>query len=92
MGEMRIETDKLLGAAREFQQAGKQLREILEGLNETVEGLERNWGGVTKEDFYRQYSDLRKYVEEFASISDAIAKEMRGLAEEVDRIENEDEG
>lgn len=91
MVEMRIETDKLSKAAREFTKAGKQLREIKSGLNEVVDELEKNWDGVTKEGFYKQYRQLQEYVEEFASIADTIAKGMYGLVDEVERIENEGE-
>lgn len=90
MGEILIDSDKLLAAGKSFSGAAEQIRAILEDLNRAVDDLEKGWAGATQQVFYKQYTDLRGYLEVFAETSAGVAKELNLLVEEMEKLDKAD--
>lgn len=87
--EMMIQPDDLRGAAEQFDLAGKDLDGILKRLDETTGGLQDKWAGVSQQVFYKQYGELRQYMEGFAILLGHISVEMKAMAERFDKADSE---
>ena len=90
MSELLINPKKLRDTAHSFGSATDTLMELLKDLNEAVEDLEKDWAGVSQQVFYKQYQDLQKYLDAFASISSNVAKEMNAMADRFEKLDNEE--
>ena len=90
MPEIMIDSDKLLAAGKTFDEAAVKIRAILDDLNRAVTDLEKGWSGATQQVFYKQYSDLKGYLEVFADTSAGVAKELGMLAEEMEKLDKAD--
>ena len=90
MSELLINPKKLRETAHSFGSATDTLMTLLKGLNEAVEDIEKEWSGVSQQAFFKQYQDLQKYLDAFASISSNIAKEMNAMADRFEKLDNEE--
>ena len=90
MPEIIIDSGKMQEAASKFGTASDKLEEISAELDETIQDLEDSWSGVSKQEFYKHFLDLKNYLESFATLASSISKEMSGMAEKVNKIESED--
>ena len=87
MADMLIQPDELRKAAAEFIHAGRDTTDILKRLDDTTSELEKQWAGATQQVFFKQYRDLRGYMEGFSALMENISREMNAMAE---RFEEED--
>jgi len=88
MGDLIIQPEELQKSAQAFKKASKDTSAILKKLDETTSSLENKWSGVTQQTFYKQYRELRQYMEGFAAMMTNIAQEMQAMA---DRFEKADQ-
>jgi WXG100 family type VII secretion target len=87
MSEMTVEPDELRKVAAEFIQAGKDTDAMLKKLDDATSELEKKWAGASQQTFFKQYKDLRVYLEAFSGIMGNINMEMLAMA---DRYEQAD--
>lgn len=90
MTELVVNPEKLRKTAVTFGGATDTLMALLKNLNEAVEDLEKDWSGVSQEDFFKQYQDLQKYLEAFTKITSNITSEMNSMADHFEKLENKD--
>jgi WXG100 family type VII secretion target len=81
MAELSIEPSKLIAAAEDFETSGKSLSEIVEKLDLTTGNLKDDWEGAAKQMFYKQYTEIRQYLQGFAGILNDISDEMKAMVE-----------
>lgn len=81
MAGLSIEPDKLVAAAAEFETSGKSLTEIVEKLDLTTTDLKADWEGAAQQVFYKQYIEIRQYLQGFAGILNDISSEMKAMVE-----------
>ena len=87
MSEMMIQPDSLRGGAEQFDLAGKDLDEILKRLDGVTGGLKEEWAGVSQQVFYKQYAELRQYMEAFTLLMGQISLEMNAMAERFEKAD-----
>jgi WXG100 family type VII secretion target len=87
MAEMTIQPNDLRGAAEKFDQAGKDLDEILKTLDETTTDLKTKWEAASKQVFYKQYGEIRQYMEGMKFLITHVSKEMQAMAERFDKAD-----
>jgi WXG100 family type VII secretion target len=87
MSEVTIQPDELRKSAGEFLQAGKDTAAILKRLDDSTSELEKKWSGAARQTFFKQYKDLRQYMEAFSGLLENINVEMQAMA---DRFEQAD--
>lgn len=87
MTELLIQPDELRKSADEFSRAGKEIQAILTRLNDTTGELEKNWAGASQQIFFKQYLELRQYLEGFAGLLSNIQLEMQAMADRYESID-----
>ena len=87
MSEMQIQPDELRQSAEEFNKAGKETQAILKRLDDSTGELEKKWAGAAQQIFFKQYKDLRQYMEAFSVLLGNVSLEMQAMA---DRYEKAD--
>ena len=81
MAGLSLEPDKLIAAAEDFKDSGKSLNEIVEKLDLTTMNLKADWEGASQQIFYKQYTEIRQYLQGFASILEDISDELKAMVE-----------
>lgn len=81
MSETTIQPDDMRGAAEEFNTAEKELAAVLKRLDTATGTLKGKWEGTSQQSFYKEYENLRKYMEAFGVLLTHISSEMIAMAE-----------
>lgn len=88
MSEFFLQPDALRKSALDFDQAGKDLTVIVKSLDASTAGLEKQWQGVSRQLFFKQYQELRGYLEAFSSLTTQISNEMKAMADRYDEADH----
>ncbi|NLB70855.1 MAG: WXG100 family type VII secretion target [Chloroflexi bacterium] len=88
MAELTIAPEKLVAAAADFEESGKSLTRVIESLDLTTTTLKEDWEGASQQLFYKQYTDIRQYLQGFAGLLDDISTEMKAMAERYGNADN----
>ncbi len=88
MSELLLEPDELRKAAGTFNESKNSLAELTKKLDETTKALETKWVGVSQEVFFKQYKELRQYLEGFGLILGNISREMEAMADRFEQADN----
>lgn len=81
MAGISVQPEKLISAATDFEDSGKSITEIIEKLDLTTGNLKEDWEGVSQQIFYKQYKEIRQYMQAFAGILDEISDELKAMVE-----------
>lgn len=87
MSDMLIQPDELNGAAEQFEQAGKNLEEIVSKLDETTANLKDKWEAASQQIFFKQYTELRQYLDGMRLLLGHISLEMKAMAERFEQAD-----
>ena len=87
MSEINLNPNELRAASVKFREAGKTFQTTLEELDKVTGELKSKWSGASQQVFYKQYSEMRNYIEGFTTISENIAKEMQAMADHIEKID-----
>jgi WXG100 family type VII secretion target len=87
MSDMLIQPDELNGAAEQFDQASKNLEEIVSKLDETTANLKDKWEAASQQVFFKQYSELRQYMDGMRLLLGHISLEMKAMAERFEQAD-----
>ena len=90
MTQLKINPKKLRETAHTFGSATDSLITIIKDLNESVDDLEKEWEGVAKSVFFKEYKDLKKYLDGFSKLTSNIAREMNEMADQFEKLDNEE--
>jgi WXG100 family type VII secretion target len=88
MSEFAVQPDELRRSAGDFDQAGKDIAEVIKKLDDSTGELEKKWEGASRQVFFKQYKQMRGYIEAISSLMANISTEMKAMAdryEEADR-------
>ena len=88
MAELTIDPEKLVAAAADFEESGKSLTRVIESLDLTTTTLKEDWEGASQQLFYKQYTEIRQYLQGFAGLLDDISTEMKAMAERYGDADN----
>lgn len=89
MPEIMVDASKMEETAEIFGKACDQLSAISKDLDDSIKDLEGNWAGVSKQQFYKHFLELKNYLDSFADLSSNISKEMYSIAENINKIDAE---
>jgi WXG100 family type VII secretion target len=85
---IKITPDQVRAVAAQFKQSSDQSQDMVNKLTAQVKGMEPDWDGVTKTQFYQQFVEWQTRMREFVVLLDGINKQLTGIAnnfEEVDQ-------
>lgn len=88
MSEIRVSPEQLRQVASQFKSAGLQSGEMAAQLTGTVHGMEGEWAGVSKDQFFQEYQQWERVMREYINLLDRIGQQLEQVAqrfEEADR-------
>jgi len=77
---IRISPDQVRQVGNQFKQASQQSREMVSRLENTVNSLEPEWEGLTKERFYQEFQQWRTSMNQFVELLDGIGQQLDAIA------------
>jgi len=80
MTDLLIQPEELYKSAQDFIKASKDTQAIIKRLDQSTNGLEKKWTGVSQQLFFKQYQELRQYMQGFSELMKNISREMQAMA------------
>ncbi len=78
--QIRITPEEMEQVAAKFKSNADQVDQVINNLNSTMEGLLANWEGVTKNSFYSEFQDQKRYMSEFVALLNRINDDLKVIA------------
>ena len=89
MARIKITPDQVRQVGNQFKQAGQQSQDMVSNLQSTMNGMEPEWEGLTKERFYQEYQQWRTSMTQFVELLNNIGQQLDAIAV---RFEAADQG
>ncbi|MDF2628852.1 MAG: type secretion protein EsxA [Symbiobacteriaceae bacterium] len=86
---IRITPEQVRMVAGEFKSSSVQSQEIVTKLTSQINGMQGEWDGLTKEQFYTQFQEWQVKMREFVGVLDHINQQLVAIA---NRFEAADRG
>lgn len=77
---IRITPEQVRQAGNQFRQGSDQSRDILSRLRTTVNNLQAEWEGMTKERFYGEYQRWEQSMTQFVELLQSIGQQLDAIA------------
>lgn len=78
--KITITPEQVEEMARHFVSGGEQSRQIMARLQQSVQSLEQDWEGVSKQRFVQDFQEADKQMQALARMLESIALELNALA------------
>lgn len=85
---IKITPEQMRSVAGEFKASSVQSQEMVSKLTSRIKGMESEWEGLTREQFYHQFTDWQAKMQQFVGVLDHINQQLVAIAarfEEADR-------
>ena len=80
MARIKITPDQDRQVGSQFKQASQQSQEMVSRLQNTMNGMEPEWEGLTKERFYQEYEQWRNSMNQFVELLNGIGQQLDAIA------------
>ena len=80
MARIKITPDQVRQVGGQFKQASQQSQEMVSRLQNTMNGMEPEWEGLTKERFYQEYEQWRSSMNQFVELLNGIGQQLDAIA------------
>ncbi|PNQ87697.1 WXG100 family type VII secretion target [Paenibacillus polymyxa] len=81
MTTIKVTPEQLIAVSKKFELALQTVMQMNSKLSQHISFMERFWEGITKEQFYYRFQTSQKNMNEFVTLTDSIAKELRHHAD-----------
>ncbi|MEK5406500.1 WXG100 family type VII secretion target [Paenibacillus sp. FSL W8-0439] len=81
MTTIKVTPEHLIAVSKKFELALQTVMQMNSKLSQHISFMERFWEGITKEQFYYRFQTSQKIMNEFVTLTDSIAKELRHHAD-----------
>ncbi len=89
MARIKITPDQVRQVGNQFKQASQQSRDMVSNLQNTMNSMEPEWEGLTKERFYQEYQQWKTSMTQFVELLNNIGQQLDAIAA---RFEAADQG
>jgi len=89
MARIKITPDQVRQVGGQFKQASQQSQEMVGRLQSTMNSMEGEWEGLTKERFYQEFQQWRTSMNQFVELLNNIGQQLDAIAA---RFEAADQG
>ena len=89
MARIKITPDQVRQVGNQFKQASQQSRDMVSNLQNTMNSMEPEWEGLTKERFYQEFQQWRTSMNQFVELLNGIGQQLDAIAA---RFEAADQG
>jgi len=80
MARIKITPDQVRQVGNQFKQASQQSNEMVSRLQNTMNSMEPEWGGLTKERFYQEFQQWRTSMNQFVELLNGIGQQLDAIA------------
>jgi WXG100 family type VII secretion target len=84
---IKITPDQVRAVAAQFKQSSDQSQDMVNKLTASVKGMEPDWDGVTKTQFYQQFMEWQARMKEFVVLLDGINRQLAGIANNFEELD-----
>lgn len=88
MARIRITPEQVRQVSGQFRQAGQQSQEMVTRLQSTINGMQSEWEGLTKEKFYNEFQQWQTSMKAFVELLGGISHQLDAIStrfEQADR-------
>ena len=80
-GRILITPEQVEQVANQFKQSSDQSQQIVNSLTQSVNGMEGQWDGMTKQRFFQEFQEASRLMNSFVQTLDSISNELRAIAQ-----------
>ena len=80
MARIKITPDQVRQVGSQFKQASQQSQDMVNRLQNTINGMEPEWEGLTKERFYQEFQQWRTSMTQFVELLNNIGQQLDAIA------------
>lgn len=80
MARIKITPDQVRQVGNQFKQASQQSQEMVSRLQNTMNGMEGEWEGLTKQRFYQEFQQWRSSMNQFVELLNGIGQQLDSIA------------
>jgi len=80
MARIKITPDQVRQVGNQFKQASQQSNEMVSRLQNTMNSMEPEWEGLTKERFYQEFQQWRTSMNQFVELLNGIGQQLDAIA------------
>lgn len=80
-GRILITPEQVEQVANQFKQSGEQSQQIVNSLTQSVNGMEGQWDGMTKQRFFQEFQEASRLMNSFVQTLESISTELRAIAQ-----------
>nr|WP_238808336.1 WXG100 family type VII secretion target [Paenibacillus sp. EKM212P] len=77
MTTIKVTPEQLITVSKKFELAQQTAMQMNSQLLQHISFMERFWEGITKEQFYYRFQTSQKNMNDFVTLTDSIARELR---------------
>lgn len=77
---IRISPEQVRQVASQFRNAGEQSRQMVAQLSGSVKGVESEWAGMAKNQFFLEYQQWEGSMQQYVQLLEQIGEELEQIA------------
>lgn len=81
MARIRITPEQVRQVGNQFKQASAQSDQMVNQLRNTINSLQGDWEGMTKERFYGEFQQWATSMTQFVQLLNQIGQQLEAIAE-----------
>lgn len=86
-GRITISPEQVDQVAAQFKQSSEESRQIIAGLTHSIQQMEGEWEGMSKERFVQQFQEADKQMKSFMFILENISQELTLISQKFRTID-----
>ncbi|MDO7905719.1 WXG100 family type VII secretion target [Paenibacillus sp. JX-17] len=79
-GRILITPEQVDQVANQFKSSGEQSQQIVSQLTSSIQGMEGQWEGMTKQRFFQEFQEASKQMQQFVTTLNSISQELTAIA------------
>jgi WXG100 family type VII secretion target len=80
MARIKVTPEQVRQVASQFKQASGDSQQMVNRLSQTVNGLQPDWEGMTKERFYQDFQQWSTSMRQFVELLNNIGQQLDAIA------------
>ncbi|WP_106765957.1 WXG100 family type VII secretion target [Paenibacillus faecalis] len=80
-GRILITPEQVEQVANQFKQSSEQSQQIVNSLTQSVNGMEGQWDGMTKQRFFQEFQEASRLMNSFVLTLESISTELKAIAQ-----------
>ncbi|MCE5170436.1 WXG100 family type VII secretion target [Paenibacillus profundus] len=88
-GRILVTPEQIDQVANQFRQSGDQSQQIVSTLTQSIQGMEGQWEGMTKQRFFQEFQEASKQMQSFVQTLNTISEELKAIAQKFRTVDEQ---